>query len=67
MPAAPLACFDLDGTLVDSRDPFAAALRGALAEHGLPDRRPEDLHRFLGPPFEQTAATLLSDAGRPAD
>jgi phosphoglycolate phosphatase len=67
VPAAPLACFDLDGTLVDSRAPFASALRGALAEHGLPDRRPEDLHRFLGPPFEHTAATLLSDAGRPAD
>jgi phosphoglycolate phosphatase len=67
VPDAPLACFDLDGTLVDSRGPFSAALRGALAAHGLPDRRPEDLHRFLGPPFEETAATLLSDAGRAPD
>jgi phosphoglycolate phosphatase len=65
--APPLACFDLDGTLVDSRGPFAASLRAALADLGLPDRRPEDLHRFLGPPFEETAATILSDVGRPAD
>jgi phosphoglycolate phosphatase len=64
---APLACFDLDGTLVDSRGPFAAALRGALAEHGLPDRPAEELHRFLGPPFEETAATILGDAGHDAD
>lgn len=62
--AAPLACFDLDGTLVDSRGPFAASLRAALLDLGLPDRRPEDLHRFLGPPFEETAATILGDAGR---
>jgi phosphoglycolate phosphatase len=66
-PAPLLACFDLDGTLVDSRGPFAASLRAALADLGLPDRRPEDLHRFLGPPFEETAATILADAGRETD
>lgn len=68
MPDAPLlACFDLDGTLVDSRVPFVASLRAALVDLDLPDRHAEDLHRFLGPPFEHTATTLLEEAGRLAD
>lgn len=59
---APLACLDLDGTLVDSRGPFAAAMRGALREQGLPDREPAALHRFLGPPLEETTAAIVADA-----
>ncbi len=62
MTAAPLACLDLDGTLVDSRGPFATAMRGALAECGLPDRAPATLHRFLGPPLEETAEALTAEA-----
>lgn len=57
---APLACLDLDGTLVDSRRPFAAAMRAALADVGLPDRPAEALHRHLGPPLEETAALLVA-------
>ena len=63
MPAVrPLACLDLDGTLVDSRGPFATSMRAALAEEGLPDRAPTSLHRHLGPPLEETAALLVADA-----
>ncbi len=57
---APLACLDLDGTLVDSRGPFAAAMRAALADADLPDRPAEALHRHLGPPLEETAALLVA-------
>jgi phosphoglycolate phosphatase len=68
MPASPpLACLDLDGTLVDSRDPYASCMRAALAEMGLPDRSPESLHRFLGPPVEETAASFVAEAGRDPD
>jgi phosphoglycolate phosphatase len=68
MPGSPpLACLDLDGTLVDSREPYAACMRAALAEVGLPDRAPESLHRFLGPPVEETAALFVAEAGRDPD
>jgi phosphoglycolate phosphatase len=50
--------FDLDGVLVDSRTAFARSMNAALAEHGLPERPPEELHGYLGPPLHRTFAAL---------
>jgi phosphoglycolate phosphatase-like HAD superfamily hydrolase len=43
--------FDLDGVLVDSREPITTCINGTLAEHGLPHRPPASLERFIGPPL----------------
>jgi phosphoglycolate phosphatase len=56
--AADAVVFDLDGVLVDSRACFARCVNAALAEHGHPTRRPEDLHVFLGPPIHETFERL---------
>ncbi len=40
--------FDLDGTLIDSRDDLAAAVNHALLVNGLPSRPPEELFSFIG-------------------
>src|SRR5690349_6111339 len=50
--------FDLDGVLVDSRMAFARSVNAALAEHGLPERADDELHRYLGPPLHRTFASL---------
>ena len=55
--------FDLDGVLVDSRTAFTRSMNGALVEHGLPERSPEALHPFLGPPLHRTFATLAAESG----
>jgi phosphoglycolate phosphatase len=59
--------FDLDGTIIDSRVPFAYSMNHALAAFGRRQREPEELWRYLGPPTHQTFAELLSEDGRPAD
>jgi phosphoglycolate phosphatase len=43
-----LALFDLDGTLVDSKDDIAAALGAALVELGLPSLPPERVVGMIG-------------------
>ena len=43
-PAPPLAVFDLDGTLVDSREDLYLAVAHTLFELGLP---PRDVERIL--------------------
>jgi phosphoglycolate phosphatase len=53
--------FDLDGCLVDSRVPFARSLNAALAAHGLPERDPEELARYLGPPIQGTLHELVQE------
>jgi phosphoglycolate phosphatase len=50
--------FDLDGVLVDSRTAFARSMNAALAQHGLPEREPAELHPYLGPPLHRTFASL---------
>lgn len=54
---------DLDGCLVDSRRGITASLRHVLAGAGLPDRSPEELERFIGPPlaynFEELAGVPI--------
>lgn len=63
--ARPLAVLlDLDGTLVDSRAPYVHCLAGALREAGVVPPGDEALHRFLGPPIEETLEGLL---GLPRD
>lgn len=58
MPGHDALLFDLDGVLVDSRTAFVRSLNAALAAHGLPERAPADLHRFIGPPLHATLAEL---------
>lgn len=52
--------FDLDGVLVDSRTAFVRSVNAALAEHGLPEREPDELLPYLGPPLHRTMATLAA-------
>lgn len=48
--------FDVDGTLVDSADAVADAIRHALVVMGLPNRPASELRRFVGPPLWDTFA-----------
>jgi phosphoglycolate phosphatase len=52
--------FDLDGVLVDSRGPISSCINHALAAHGLPERDPVDLYRYIGPPLLHAFAELLA-------
>ena len=56
-PAAVL--FDLDGTIIDSLVPFAASVNHTLQTYGLPQREPEDLVQFLGPPINETFSAMF--------
>jgi phosphoglycolate phosphatase len=60
----PAVIFDLDGVLVDSRVAITTCLNHALAQHGAPERPPEDLYRFIGPALADAFAELL---GHPRD
>jgi phosphoglycolate phosphatase len=53
--------FDLDGTIIDSRVPFVDSMNYALAAHGQPQREPEELWHYLGPPTHVTFSELLGD------
>lgn len=53
------AFFDLDGCLVDSRGPISAAMNAALAELGLPQQNPDELHRYIGPPLLEGLQRIL--------
>jgi phosphoglycolate phosphatase len=61
--SADAVLFDLDGVLVDSRAAFAGSVNAALADHGLPERPAQELHRYLGPPLHRTFAALAPGAG----
>src|SRR3954447_6125429 len=54
--------FDLDGVLVDSRGPISSCINHALAAHGLPERDPADLYRYIGPPLLSAFAELLGES-----
>lgn len=60
---APLVCFDLDGCLVDSRVPIAAAMNHALVAVGAPPRDEVDLHARIGPPLLGAFEEMLVEAG----
>ncbi|HEX3803784.1 MAG TPA: HAD hydrolase-like protein [Solirubrobacteraceae bacterium] len=59
--------FDLDGTIIDSRVPFATSVNYTLAAVGRPERKPEELWHYLGPPTHQTFTELLGDDERLVD
>jgi phosphoglycolate phosphatase len=61
----PVVVFDLDGTLSNPLDGFAKSINHALRLHGLPERAPSDLARFIGPPLDETMLEL-SDNGAQA-
>jgi phosphoglycolate phosphatase len=56
--------FDLDGTIVDSRIPYTRCMNYALATVGQPERAPEDLYQYLGPPIHET---LVEHLGVPVE
>jgi phosphoglycolate phosphatase len=59
--------FDLDGCLVDSRRGIVASFRHVLAQAGLPDREPEELERFIGPPLAYNIQELSGLAAGSAE
>lgn len=56
--------FDLDGTIIDSRVPFVTSMNYALAAGGHPQREPEELLAYLGPPTRIALADLVGDDDR---
>jgi phosphoglycolate phosphatase len=56
--------FDFDGVLIDSRFAVSHCMNRALAAHGLPERPPEELYAYIGPPTSIAFAELL---GEPLD
>ncbi len=65
--AEQIVFFDVDGCLVDSRQPILRSLNAAFVEHGLAEITEADLHRHVGPPLEVTIREVLADHGRGAD
>jgi phosphoglycolate phosphatase len=53
--------FDFDGVLIDSRFAVSHCMNRALAAHGLPERPPEELYRYIGPPTSIAFADLLGE------
>jgi phosphoglycolate phosphatase len=57
----PVVVFDLDGTLSNPLDGFARSINHALRKHGLAERLPTELERFIGPPLDETMIELSGD------
>lgn len=53
--------FDLDGTVIDSRQPFVRSLNHTFEHYGRPTRAAEDLYPYLGPPTQETFGALFAD------
>jgi len=64
-----LVVFDLDGTLVDSRNDIAASMNAALEAVGAPMRADEELHPHIGRPLHTMFEELLpaDSSGRVED
>jgi phosphoglycolate phosphatase len=59
--------FDLDGVLVDSREPITSCINYALVAHGQAQRDPAELYRYIGPPLLNAFAEILGEpVGSPA-
>jgi phosphoglycolate phosphatase len=52
---------DLDGVVIDSHEAIVSSINGALADHGLTARSPEELRRFIGPPTFIAFAELTGE------
>lgn len=60
-----LVIFDLDGTLLDTKDAITRSLNVTFSEIGLgPYDWDKDIVRFFGRPFKEWAETLLREEGR---
>ena len=59
---ARVVVFDLDGTISDPLLGFARSVNHALRLHGLPERAPGELARFIGPPLDETMIELSGSA-----
>lgn len=57
------AFFDLDGCLVDSREPISTAMNAALDELSLPTRDPSELYEYIGPPLLRSFQKILLSLG----
>ena len=53
------ALFDLDGVIVDSREPVARSLNDALEAHGRPALPFEELHPWIGAPIHDIIRRLF--------
>ena len=62
MPSRDAVLFDLDGVLVDSRAPITGCLNHALAAHGLQERPPAELERYIGPALVHAFGELTGSA-----
>src|SRR3954462_1450116 len=64
MPAGALqgVVYDLDGTLIDSRDDLADSVNAMLARLGLPQRDAPILHGFIGEGAERLIRPSLGPA-----
>lgn len=58
-----VACFDLDGCLVDSRSPITAALNHGLVTVGAAPRPRSELEGWIGTPLLETYRGLLASGG----
>ena len=57
------ALFDLDGTLTDPGDGFVKCISHALSKLDCLAYAPSEIRRHVGPPLEETLATLLGGDG----
>lgn len=53
--------FDLDGCLVDSREPILRSLNAALRSVGLSTITAVELEPLVGPPLQESVATVLTE------
>lgn len=56
---ASLVIFDMDGTLVDSRDDIAASVNSGLVAVGAPPRAAQEIHPLIGRPLAEILGLFL--------
>src|SRR2546422_11189072 len=59
--------YDLDGTLVDSRDDLADSVNAMLTRLSLPEREPRVIHGFIGEGAERLVRRSLGPAHETRD
>ncbi|MCB9664413.1 MAG: HAD family hydrolase [Alphaproteobacteria bacterium] len=67
MPFPRLVAFDLDGTLVDSREAIVGTFNGVLARAGLPRVEPAWIHGQIGQPLRDMLRRAVPPPLRPDD
>lgn len=61
----PTLIFDLDGTLIDSREGIVRCMRVVLAQSGAREHSDAELEALIGPPLADIFAALLGDEAAP--